>query len=133
MRGRPAGRRRAGWRAGTRLPRPHPYQMPPAGSLPRSAVLRDPPPRPWDGRHRLGFGPMPVNDTPGPLDGYVVIDLSRALAGPHAGMMLADLGARVIKVENPGTGDDTRGWGPPFVGPADDLQSTYFMSRSEER
>lgn len=64
----------------------------------------------------------------GPLAGHTVIDLSRALAGPHAGMMLADLGARVIKVENPGTGDDTRGWGPPFVGPEDDLQSTYFMS-----
>jgi crotonobetainyl-CoA:carnitine CoA-transferase CaiB-like acyl-CoA transferase len=64
----------------------------------------------------------------GPLSGHLVVDLSRALAGPHAGMMLADLGARVIKVENPGTGDDTRGWGPPFVGPADDLQSTYFMS-----
>ncbi|SDW89467.1 CoA-transferase family III [Arthrobacter sp. cf158] len=63
-----------------------------------------------------------------PLSGHTVIDLSRALAGPHAGMMLADLGARVIKVENPGTGDDTRGWGPPFVGPEDDLQSTYFMS-----
>lgn len=64
----------------------------------------------------------------GPLSGHLVVDLSRALAGPHAAMMLADLGARVIKVENPGTGDDTRGWGPPFVGPADDPQSTYFMS-----
>jgi len=64
----------------------------------------------------------------GPLAGYLVVDLSRALAGPHAGMMLADLGARVIKVENPGTGDDTRGWGPPFVGPEDDPQATYFLS-----
>src|SRR4051812_33951119 len=63
-----------------------------------------------------------------PLDGVVVIDLSRALAGPHAGMMLGDLGARVIKVETPGTGDDTRGWGPPFVGPADARESTYFLS-----
>jgi crotonobetainyl-CoA:carnitine CoA-transferase CaiB-like acyl-CoA transferase len=65
---------------------------------------------------------------PGPLDGVVVVDLSRALAGPHAAMMLGDLGARVIKVEVPDTGDDTRGWGPPFVGPADDRQSTYFLS-----
>jgi crotonobetainyl-CoA:carnitine CoA-transferase CaiB-like acyl-CoA transferase len=64
----------------------------------------------------------------GPLSRHLVVDLSRALAGPHAGMMLADLGARVIKVESPGAGDDTRGWGPPFVGPEDDLQSTYFMS-----
>lgn len=64
----------------------------------------------------------------GPLSGYLVVDLSRALAGPHASMMLADLGARVIKVENPESGDDTRGWGPPFVGPADDPQSTYFLS-----
>jgi crotonobetainyl-CoA:carnitine CoA-transferase CaiB-like acyl-CoA transferase len=72
---------------------------------------------------------MNRSDSPqGPLSGHLVVDLSRALAGPHAGMMLADLGARVIKVENPGTGDDTRGWGPPFVGPKDDLQSTYFMS-----
>ncbi|MEV8131829.1 CoA transferase [Pseudarthrobacter oxydans] len=69
-----------------------------------------------------------TDSTQGPLSGHLVVDLSRALAGPHAAMMLADLGARVIKVENPGTGDDTRGWGPPFVGPEDDLQSTYFMS-----
>jgi crotonobetainyl-CoA:carnitine CoA-transferase CaiB-like acyl-CoA transferase len=64
----------------------------------------------------------------GPLDGTTVIDLTRALAGPHAGMMLGDLGARVIKVETPGGGDDTRGWGPPFVGPEDDPISTYFLS-----
>lgn len=64
----------------------------------------------------------------GPLDGIVVVDLTRALAGPHASMMLADLGARVIKVENPDGGDDTRGWGPPFVGPEDDPVATYFLS-----
>ena len=63
-----------------------------------------------------------------PLEGITVIDLSRALAGPHAGMMLGDMGARVIKVETPGTGDDTRGWGPPFVGPEDEPISTYFLS-----
>lgn len=61
-----------------------------------------------------------------PLDGILVLDLSRALAGPHAGQMLGDLGARVIKIENPKGGDDTRGWGPPFVG--DDEISTYFLS-----
>jgi crotonobetainyl-CoA:carnitine CoA-transferase CaiB-like acyl-CoA transferase len=65
---------------------------------------------------------------PGPLDGVVVVDLSRALAGPHAAMMLGDLGARVIKVEHPDGGDDSRGWGPPFVGPADQPESTYFFS-----
>jgi len=59
----------------------------------------------------------------GPLAGLTVIDLTRALAGPHAGMMLGDLGARVIKVEAP-SGDDTRAWGPPFV----DGVSTYFLS-----
>ncbi len=59
----------------------------------------------------------------GPLQDLVVVDLSRALAGPHAAMMLGDMGARVIKVESP-TGDDTRGWGPPFV----DGVSTYFLS-----
>ena len=62
------------------------------------------------------------------LADLVVVDLTRALAGPHAGMMLGDLGARVIKVETPGTGDDSRTWGPPFVGPEDDSESTYFMS-----
>ena len=66
--------------------------------------------------------------TSGPLAGVVVIDLSRALAGPHAAMMLGDLGARVIKVENPEGGDDTRGWGPPFVGEAEAIESTYFLS-----
>jgi crotonobetainyl-CoA:carnitine CoA-transferase CaiB-like acyl-CoA transferase len=64
----------------------------------------------------------------GPLSGYVVLDLTRALAGPHAGMMLGDLGARVIKVETPAGGDDTRGWGPPFAGPADAPISTYYLS-----
>jgi crotonobetainyl-CoA:carnitine CoA-transferase CaiB-like acyl-CoA transferase len=65
----------------------------------------------------------------GPLDGVLVIDLSRALAGPHAAMLLGDLGARVIKIEAPGAGDDTRGWGPPFLQPEDGArESTYFLS-----
>ena len=52
---------------------------------------------------------------------------------PHAAMMLGDMGARVIKVESPGTGDDARGWGPPFVGPEDDPQSTYFLSANRNK
>ncbi|MET0978934.1 MAG: CoA transferase [Paeniglutamicibacter terrestris] len=64
----------------------------------------------------------------GPLSGYTVVDLTRALAGPHAGMMMGDLGARVIKVESPHGGDDTRSWGPPFVGPDHDPQATYYLS-----
>lgn len=64
----------------------------------------------------------------GPLAGVVVVDLTRALAGPHASMMLGDLGARVIKVEPP-TGDESRGWGPPFAPDSDGGQhSTYFLS-----
>ncbi|KAA9164457.1 CoA transferase [Amycolatopsis acidicola] len=61
------------------------------------------------------------------LSDLVVVDLTRALAGPHAGMMLGDLGARVIKVESP-DGDESRRWGPPFAGPADAPESTYFLS-----
>jgi crotonobetainyl-CoA:carnitine CoA-transferase CaiB-like acyl-CoA transferase len=64
----------------------------------------------------------------GLLSDVIVIDLTRALAGPHAAMMLGDLGAHVIKVETPDSGDDSRGWGPPFVGPAEEPVSTYFMS-----
>jgi crotonobetainyl-CoA:carnitine CoA-transferase CaiB-like acyl-CoA transferase len=59
-----------------------------------------------------------------PLDGLTVLDLTRVLSGPYCTMMLADMGARVIKVERPGAGDDTRAWGPPFVGG----ESSYFLS-----
>lgn len=69
----------------------------------------------------------------GPLDGLLVIGLSRALAGPHAAMMLGDLGARVIKVESPGSGDDTHSWGPPFVGPEDARESAYFLSCNRDK
>lgn len=68
-----------------------------------------------------------------PLRDVVVLDLSRALAGPHATQMLGDLGARVIKIEAPGTGDDTRGWGPPFVGADSDRESTYFLSANRNK
>ncbi len=61
----------------------------------------------------------------GSLDGVLVADFTRVLAGPYATMLLADLGATVVKVERPGAGDDTRAWGPPFT---DNGQSTYFQS-----
>ncbi len=65
----------------------------------------------------------------GPLDGLVVADFSRVLAGPYASMTLGDLGARVIKVERPGSGDDTRAWGPPWSGD----QSTYFQALNRNK
>jgi formyl-CoA transferase/CoA:oxalate CoA-transferase len=59
-----------------------------------------------------------------PLDGLTVVDFTRVLSGPYCTMLLADMGARVIKIEQPGRGDDTRAWGPPFV----HGESAYFLS-----
>ncbi len=61
---------------------------------------------------------------PSPLAGVRVVDLTRVMTGPYAAMMLGDLGADVVKIEQPGTGDDTRHWGPPFVGG----EASYFLS-----
>jgi formyl-CoA transferase/CoA:oxalate CoA-transferase len=59
-----------------------------------------------------------------PLEGITVLDLTRVLSGPYCTMLLADMGARVVKIEQPGKGDDTRAWGPPFV----EGESAYFLS-----
>jgi crotonobetainyl-CoA:carnitine CoA-transferase CaiB-like acyl-CoA transferase len=70
----------------------------------------------------------------GQLSDLLVIDVSRAVAGPHVAMMLGDLGARVIKVERPGDGDEARGWGPPFVDGIDgEPVSTYFLASNRNK
>jgi crotonobetainyl-CoA:carnitine CoA-transferase CaiB-like acyl-CoA transferase len=67
---------------------------------------------------------MSSPESSGPLAGLTVIDFTRVLSGPYCTMLLGDMGARVIKIEQPGRGDDTRAWGPPFVG----RESAYFLS-----
>ncbi|MDX1487308.1 MAG: CoA transferase, partial [Acidiferrobacterales bacterium] len=61
---------------------------------------------------------------PKPLEGLKVLDLTRVLAGPYCTMLLGDMGADVVKLERRGAGDDTRGYGPPFI----NGESAYFMS-----
>src|SRR6476469_4262992 len=71
-----------------------------------------------------------TTDPHGPLTGVRVLAASRVLAGPLCGQILGDIGAEVLKLERPGGGDDTRGWGPPFVG---DLSAYYLSCNRNKR
>lgn len=78
---------------------------------------------------------MPNSQPPlaGPLSGIRVLDLSRVLAGPWSGQMLGDLGAEVIKIEQPGQGDDTRKWGPPFLADGSGDSAYYLCANRNKR
>ena len=79
---------------------------------------------------------MTVTKDRGPLDGLRVLDLSRVLAGPTCTQLLGDLGADVIKIERPGAGDDTRGWGPPYLKDGhgkDTGESAYYLSSNRNK
>lgn len=69
----------------------------------------------------------------GPLDGIKVLDMSRILAGPWAGQLLGDYGAEVLKIERPSVGDDTRHWGPPWLGGEEGGESAYFLSTNRNK
>lgn len=71
--------------------------------------------------------------TPVALAGIRILDFSRVLAGPYCTMLLADYGAEVIKIERPGSGDDTRQWGPPYVGDPSRLMSAYYVSLNRNK
>jgi crotonobetainyl-CoA:carnitine CoA-transferase CaiB-like acyl-CoA transferase len=77
--------------------------------------------------------PRRSRKTAGPLAGILVIDASRVLAGPYIAMLLGDLGADVIKIERPDGGDQTRAWGPPFVGPPGQRVSAYFVAANRNK
>ncbi len=85
------------------------------------------------GDERVSSPTDDASSVKGPLEGLLVVDISRVLSGPYAAMLLGDMGARVIKVERPGSGDDTRAWGPPFAGPADARESAYFLSTNRNK
>ncbi|MGB5869786.1 MAG: CaiB/BaiF CoA-transferase family protein [Albidovulum sp.] len=76
---------------------------------------------------------MAGSEGPMALDGVVILDLTRILAGPYATQLLGDLGATVIKIENPDGGDDTRKWGPPYVPGAEGELSAYFMAANRNK